>query len=67
MKTISLPGADEMYRAVAERDARLDGVFVTAVKSTGIFCRPGCPARTPKRENVEFFASAHEAACAGYR
>ena len=67
MKTIPLPSADEMYRAVAERDARLDGAFVTAVKSTGIFCRPGCPARTPKRENVEFFATAHEAACAGYR
>ena len=56
-----------MYRAMAERDARLDGAFFTAVKTTGIFCRPGCPARTPKRENVEFFASAHEAACAGYR
>jgi AraC family transcriptional regulator of adaptative response/methylated-DNA-[protein]-cysteine methyltransferase len=67
MRTISLPSADEMYAAVAGRDARLDGVFVTAVKSTGIFCRPGCPARTPKPENVEFFASAHEAACAGYR
>jgi AraC family transcriptional regulator of adaptative response/methylated-DNA-[protein]-cysteine methyltransferase len=67
MKSIPLPSADEMYAAVAARDARLDGAFFTAVKSTGIFCRPGCPARTPKRENVEFFATAHEAACAGYR
>ncbi|WP_404472912.1 DNA-3-methyladenine glycosylase 2 family protein [Microbacterium aerolatum] len=55
---------DERYRAIDARDTRFDGQFVTAVHSTGIYCRPSCPARTPKRENVSFFptsAAAHEA------
>ncbi|ALX66475.1 DNA-3-methyladenine glycosylase 2 family protein [Microbacterium sp. XT11] len=58
---------DERYRAISARDTRFDGQFVTAVRSTGIYCRPSCPARTPKPENVTFFptsAAAHEA---GYR
>ena len=58
---------DERYRAIDARDARLDGQFVTAVRSTGIYCRPSCPARTPKPGNVTFYptsAAAHEA---GYR
>jgi AraC family transcriptional regulator, regulatory protein of adaptative response / DNA-3-methyladenine glycosylase II len=58
---------DERYRAIAARDARFDGQFVTAVRSTGIYCRPSCPARTPRPENVTFLptsAAAHEA---GYR
>ncbi|WP_243230670.1 Ada metal-binding domain-containing protein [Microbacterium sp. CIAB417] len=58
---------DERYRAIDARDVRFDGQFVTAVRSTGIYCRPSCPARTPKRENVTFYptsAAAHEA---GYR
>ena len=58
---------DERYRAIDARDTRFDGQFVTAVRSTGIYCRPSCPARTPKPENVTFFptsAAAHEA---GYR
>ncbi|MDQ4213529.1 AlkA N-terminal domain-containing protein [Microbacterium sp. ASV81] len=58
---------DERYRAIGARDTRFDGQFVTAVRSTGIYCRPSCPARTPKPENVTFFptsAAAHEA---GYR
>ncbi len=58
---------DERYRAIESRDARFDGQFVTAVRSTGIYCRPSCPARTPKPANVTFFrtsAAAHEA---GYR
>ncbi|WP_292831416.1 DNA-3-methyladenine glycosylase 2 family protein [Microbacterium sp.] len=58
---------DERYRAIDARDARFDGQFVTAVRSTGIYCRPSCPARTPKPANVSFFptsAAAHEA---GYR
>ena len=46
------------YRAVQSRDARFDGSFVTAVTSTGIYCRPSCPARTPKRENVRFYGTA---------
>lgn len=56
-----------MYRALVERDTRLDGVFVAAIRTTGIFCRPGCGARKPRRENVEFFASGAEALRAGYR
>ncbi|NYE21197.1 DNA-3-methyladenine glycosylase 2 family protein [Microbacterium immunditiarum] len=58
---------DERYRAIDSRDARFDGQFVTAVRSTGIYCRPSCPARTPKPSNVTFYptsAAAHEA---GYR
>lgn len=55
---------DERYRAISARDTRFDGQFVTAVRSTGIYCRPSCPARTPKPENVTFYptsAAAHEA------
>lgn len=58
---------DERYRAIESRDTRFDGQFVTAVRSTGIYCRPSCPARTPKSVNVSFYptsAAAHEA---GYR
>ena len=62
-----LPSADEMYRAVGDRDSRYDGIFVTAVRTTGIFCRPGCPARTPERRNVEFFATTREALAHGFR
>jgi AraC family transcriptional regulator, regulatory protein of adaptative response / DNA-3-methyladenine glycosylase II len=58
---------DACYRAVQTRDARFDGRFFTAVKSTGIFCRPICSARTPLRRNVEFFKSAAGAFSAGYR
>jgi len=50
-----------------ERDTSYEGVFFTAVKTTGIFCRPGCTARSPKPENVEFFAHADECLAAGYR
>ena len=62
-----LPEPEEMWRAVVERDGGYDGVFVTAVKTTGIFCRPICPARKPLQENVEFFGAAREALLAGYR
>ena len=58
---------EQRYRAIDARDARFDGQFYTVVKSTKIYCRPSCPARTPKRENVSFVltsAAAHEA---GYR
>ncbi len=48
-------------------DRAYDGVFFTAVKTTGIFCRPACPARKPRPENVEFFATVREAMFAGYR
>jgi AraC family transcriptional regulator of adaptative response/methylated-DNA-[protein]-cysteine methyltransferase len=56
-----------MYRAIAERDGSYAGVFFVGVKTTGVFCRPGCPARCPKVENVEFFSAAREALYAGYR
>jgi AraC family transcriptional regulator of adaptative response/methylated-DNA-[protein]-cysteine methyltransferase len=56
-----------MYTALLNKDANYDGVFITAVKTTGIFCRPTCPARKPRRENIEFFASPREALLAGYR
>lgn len=56
----------EMERAFYDKDASYDGVFFVAVKTTGIFCLPSCPA-SPKRENVEFFLSAREAIFAGYR
>lgn len=62
-----LPGQDEMYDAVARRDAAYEGIFFTAVRTTGIFCRPTCGARTPARENVEFYATPGEAVFAGYR
>ncbi|WP_267941121.1 DNA-3-methyladenine glycosylase 2 family protein [Streptomyces sp. ST2-7A] len=55
------------YAAVRGRDARFDGVFFTCVTSTGIYCRPSCPARTPKRENVRFLPSAAAAGSAGFR
>ena len=55
------------YRAVASRDARFDGWFVTAVTSTRIYCRPSCPAITPKRANVRFLPSAAAAQREGFR
>lgn len=58
---------DIMYKASLEKDTAFEGVFFTAVKTTGIFCRPSCTARKPKRENVEFFLSAKECILKGYR
>src|ERR1700729_2080892 len=55
------------YRAVKGRDRRFDGIFYTAVRTTGIYCRPSCPAITPKRANVSFFRTAAGAQGAGYR
>ena len=55
------------WNAVEARDARLDGRFVFAVRSTGIYCRPSCPARRPRRENVSFFEAPFEAERAGFR
>ena len=62
-----LPDSDACYRAVLARDARFDGWFFTAVRSTGIYCRPSCPARTPARRNVAFFPSAAAAQRGGFR
>ncbi|GAA4197970.1 DNA-3-methyladenine glycosylase 2 family protein [Microbacterium oryzae] len=58
---------DERYRAISARDTRFDGQFVTAVRTTGIYCRPSCPARTPKPDNVRFFATSAAAHEAGFR
>jgi AraC family transcriptional regulator of adaptative response / DNA-3-methyladenine glycosylase II len=55
------------YRALLTRDARFDGRFFTAVRTTGIYCRPVCPAQTPKPENCSFYPSAAAAEVAGYR
>jgi AraC family transcriptional regulator of adaptative response / DNA-3-methyladenine glycosylase II len=55
------------YRAVRSRDRRFDGVFYTAVRTTGIYCRPSCPARTPSEANVSFHPTAASAQSAGYR
>ncbi|MDI2126486.1 AlkA N-terminal domain-containing protein [Yinghuangia seranimata] len=55
------------YQVISSRDARFDGSFYTAVSSTGIYCRPSCPARTPKPENVSFFSTAAAAQAAGFR
>ena len=55
------------YRAVKSRDRRFDGVFYTAVRTTGIYCRPSCPARTPASGNVSFHPTAASAHSAGYR
>lgn len=62
-----MPSENEMYRAVEEKDESYVGVFVVAVRSTRIFCRPGCPARLPLQKNVEFFRTASAALHAGYR
>jgi AraC family transcriptional regulator, regulatory protein of adaptative response / DNA-3-methyladenine glycosylase II len=58
---------DSCYRAVSARDSRFDGMFITGVTSTGIYCRPSCPAITPKRSNVRFFPTAAAAQAAGFR
>jgi AraC family transcriptional regulator of adaptative response / DNA-3-methyladenine glycosylase II len=55
------------YRALTTRDSRFDGRFFTAVRTTGIYCRPVCPAQTPKPENVTFYPTAAAAEVAGYR
>ena len=62
-----LPPPDEMYRALVARDPGYDGIFVVGVRSTGIFCRPVCPARKPRRENVDFFRDARAALAHGFR
>jgi AraC family transcriptional regulator, regulatory protein of adaptative response / methylated-DNA-[protein]-cysteine methyltransferase len=59
--------SERRWLAVAKRDSSLDGTFVFGVSSTGVFCRPSCPARRPRRENVRFFDNATAAERAGYR
>lgn len=59
--------ANQAWQAVLERDRRYDGLFVYAVKSTGVYCRPSCPSRRPRAEQVEFFEKPTLAENAGYR
>ena len=67
METVHDLDQEACYRAVLTRDARFDGRFFGGVTSTGIYCRPVCPARTPKRENMIFYPSAAAAEEAGFR
>ena len=64
---VSQAAPDSRWVAVLSRDAKRDGEFVFAVSSTGVYCRPSCAARRPRRENVEFFSHPEEAEHAGYR
>jgi AraC family transcriptional regulator of adaptative response / DNA-3-methyladenine glycosylase II len=64
---MELPDHGVYYRALQSRDARFDGLIYVGVKSTGIYCRPICPARTPKIENCRFYGSAAAAQDAGFR
>src|SRR3954465_12160557 len=61
------PDSTARYNAYASRDPRFDGVFYVGVSSTGIYCRPICPARTPRAANCSFFVRAAEAERAGFR
>ncbi|WP_372873404.1 DNA-3-methyladenine glycosylase 2 family protein [Shewanella sp.] len=65
--SLPLPSSETCQRARLSRDARFDGLFFTGVFSTGIYCRPVCPAPSPKEENVRYFATAQAAAAAGLR
>src|SRR4030081_417360 len=61
------PKDDHRWNAVIARDPACDGQFVFGVSSTGVYCRPSCPARRPRRENVRFFLLPEEAEKVGYR
>ncbi len=67
LATSALPPRAELVAAMLASDPAYEGVFYTAVRTTGIFCRPTCSARKPKPENVEFYATADEALAAGFR
>ncbi|MBX3287694.1 MAG: DNA-3-methyladenine glycosylase 2 family protein, partial [Actinobacteria bacterium] len=58
---------ERCYRAVSSRDARFDGWFFVGVTSTGIYCRPSCPATTPKRRNLRYYPTAAAAQHEGFR
>uniref|UniRef100_UPI0033418105 bifunctional transcriptional activator/DNA repair enzyme AdaA n=1 Tax=Bacillus cytotoxicus TaxID=580165 RepID=UPI0033418105 len=64
---LSVPVSDEQWQAIANNDASYDGQFFYAVKTTGIFCRPSCKSRVPKRENIGFFENADQALAAHFR
>ena len=58
---------DQRWQAVTANDPRFDGVFFYGVTSTGVFCRPSCPSRPPRRDRIQFFPSAQAAMAAGFR
>lgn len=62
-----LPDADTLYASLVARDGRFDGLAFVCVRTTGIYCRLTCPARTPKRENVAFRATVAACEAAGFR
>src|SRR4051812_36828460 len=64
---MDLPEQDVCHRALQSRDSRFDGLLFVGVTSTGVYCRPVCPARTPKPANCRFFGSAAAAQEAGFR
>src|SRR3954465_1393679 len=64
---MELPERETCYRALQSRDSRFDGLLFVGVTSTGVYCRPVCPARTPKPANCRFFGSAAAAQEAGFR
>jgi len=67
MNQQTIPDEDFMYQALVNRDSSLEGIFYFGVRTTGIFCRPTCSARKPKKENVDFFDSVQSALDSGYR
>ena len=67
MTNVARLDVDTAWAAFMRRDRSWDGQVIGAVSTTGIYCKPSCPAKRPKRENVQFFATAEEARAAGYR
>ena len=67
MNNSTLPNKQIMYNALLNKDSSYEGIFFAGIKTTGIFCRPSCTARKPKKENVEYFSSVNEALQYGYR
>jgi len=67
MTASKLPDRITMHQALVNKDTSFEGIFIVGVKTTGIFCRPGCTARAPRIENTEYFSNAKEALQYGYR
>jgi len=65
--TLDYTNSDVLWEAFHDADSGVTGQLYMAVRTTGIYCRPGCPARTPKRENVRFFATPTSAERSGFR
>ena len=65
--TATFSNDETRWNALSSRDSSADGEFFYAVRTTGVFCRPSCASRQPRRENVEFFDTTQQAEAAGYR